>query len=475
VAEGVRLNEPTGRWVLVATVLGSGIAMLDGTVVNLALPAISDDLGADVAGLQWVLNGYLLTLASLILLGGSLGDRFGRRRVFLIGVVWFAAASALCGLAPNTEVLVAARLLQGVGGALLTPGSLAIIQASFVPDDRGRAIGSWSALGGVATAVGPFVGGWLIDVASWRWVFLLNLPVALVTVAITLRHVPESSDPQASRSIDGAGAVLGALALAAVTYGIIERDWWVGVVGALAALAFVVAERRQREPMLPLEIFANRQFTAANLATLLVYAALGGGMFLLAVELQTVVGWSPLAAGAALFPITVIMLVLSPRAGALASRIGPRLPMSLGPVVAGTGLALMARIDARATYVADVMPAVVVFGLGLALTVAPLTTTVLAAAEDRHAGIASGVNNAVARVGSLLAVAALPVLVGIREPADFAGGFRAGILVAAGLAVAGGVVAYLTIRNPVVPTAVPTETHCSVEGPPLRLSPRAEV
>ena len=443
----VRYDEPAGRWVLLATVLGSGVAMLDGTVVNLALPAIEEELAAGVTGQQWVLNGYLLTLASLILLGGSLGDRFGRRRIFLLGVVWFTAASMLCGLAPNIGVLVVARLLQGIGGALLTPGSLAIIQSSFVHEDRAKAIGAWSALGGVATAVGPFVGGWLVDFASWRWVFLLNVPLTAVVVAVTVRHVPESADPEASHSIDGPGAVLGAAALAALTYGIVERQWWVAAAGVLVAVAFVVAERQGRHPMLPIDIFANPQFTAANLVTFAVYAALGGGFFLLAVQLQTVVGWSPLAAGAALFPVTVLMLALSPRAGALATRIGPRLPMSLGPIMAGAGLALMARIDENATFLVDVFPAVVVFGLGLSLTVAPLTATVLAAAEDRHAGIASGVNNAVARVAALLAVAALPVVAGIRDADDFADGFATGILVAAALAAAGGGLALLTIRD----------------------------
>jgi EmrB/QacA subfamily drug resistance transporter len=327
------MDDAAGRWVLAAAVLGSGLAFLDATVVNLALPAISEDLGADVAGLQWVLNGYLLTLASLILLGGSLGDRFGRRRVFVVGTAWFAVASLLCGLAPSVEVLVAARLLQGVGGALLTPGSLAIIQASFVPDDRGRAIGAWSALGGVATAIGPFVGGWLIEAASWRWVFLPNLPLALVAIAITVRHVPESSDPDASRPIDVPGAVLGTVSLAALTYGLVERTWAAGLAGVALAAAFVQVERRRPDPMLPPDIFADRQFTGANLATFAVYAALSGAMFLLGVQLQTTVGWSPLEAGAALFPVTALMLVLSPRAGALSTRIGPRLPMTLGPVV----------------------------------------------------------------------------------------------------------------------------------------------
>lgn len=474
----MRLGEPAGRWVLAATVLGSGMAFLDSTVVNLAAPAISEDLETGIAGIQWVLNGYLLALASLILLGGSLGDRFGRRRVFVVGVVWFAVASLLCGLAPNVGFLIVARILQGIGGALLTPGSLALIQASFVPEHRGRAIGAWSALSGVATAIGPFIGGTVIDAVSWRLIFLINLPIAVAVVAISVRHVPESADPQAARSTDVPGAVLAALGLAGVTYALIERRPIVAVAGVAALVAFVAVERRRRDPMLPVDIFANRQFTGANIVTFAVYAALGGGLFFLSVHLQTVVGWSPVIAGLAEIPITLLMLFLSPRAGELASRIGPRRPMTFGPIVAGIGLALMARIDADASYVADVLPAVVVFGLGLSLTVAPLTTTVLAAAEDRHAGIASGVNNAVARVAGLLAVATLPLLAGlsgddINDPVAFADGFRTGILAAAVLAAVGGVLAWFLIRDPLAVPAEPPgeakETYCAVESPPLRL------
>ena len=473
----VRLGTPQGRWVVFATVVGSGIAALDATVVNVALPALGEDLDAGVAGLQWVLNGYLLTLASLILLGGSLGDRFGRKRVFLVGVVWFAAASLLCGLAPNLGVLVAARALQGIGGALLTPGSLAIIQASFAPGDRGRAIGAWSALGGIATAIGPFAGGWMIEAVSWRLIFLLNLPLTLVVVLVAARHVPETSDPMAPDRLDVAGAVLGMAGLAGVTYALIEREPTAAVLGLAGLVGFVLVERRGRHPMLPLDVFASRQFTSANLVTFLVYAALGGGFFLLAVQLQQVLGYSALEAGAAIVPITILMLVLSPRAGALATRIGPRLPMSLGPLVAAAGLAALAAVGAGDRYVSAVLPAVVVHGLGLSLTVAPLTTTVLAAAEDRHAGVASGVNNAVARVAGLLAVASLPVLAGISgddylDPAAFSDGFRTAVLVAAALAAAGGVLAAFTISNAGLAPAPPVhqDAHCSLDAPPLRLS-----
>ena len=490
-AAAVRFEGAKGRWILLATVLGSGVAMLDATVVNLALPRMGEDLDAGVAGLQWILNGYLLALASLILLGGSLGDRYGRRRVFLVGVVWFAAASLLCGIAPSTELLVAARVLQGVGGALLTPGSLAIIQASFVPADRGRAIGAWSALGGIATAVGPFLGGYLVDAASWRWIFLLNLPVAAVVVLVTLAHVPETSDPSMAEGLDVTGAVLGAAGLAGVTYALVEgpEAGWTSVtilgaaaVGILGLVTFVLNEQRSSHPMLPLDMFASVQFTSANAVTFAVYGALGGALFLLGLQLQQVVGYTPLAAGAAFFPVTIIMLALSQRAGALATRIGPRLPMTVGPIVAGLGLALMTRIDEGGTYLGDVLPAVGVFGLGLALTVAPLTTAVLAAADDRHAGIASGVNNAVARVAGLLAISVLPVAAGItgadyRDADAFARGFDRGVTMAAVLSVLGGLLAWATIRGGGLAGGTDAspqahDAHCGIGAPPLQETAR---
>ncbi|HEX3946588.1 MAG TPA: DHA2 family efflux MFS transporter permease subunit [Acidimicrobiales bacterium] len=450
-----------GRWILLATVLGSGMAMLDGTVVNVALPAIGKDLGAEVAGLQWVLTAYLVTLSALILIGGSLGDRFGRRRVFLVGVVWFTVASLGCAAAPDLPVLIAARALQGVGGALLVPGSLAIIESGFAEGDRGRAIGAWSALGGVATAIGPLAGGWLVTAVSWRLIFVLNLPLAGL-VFVAARHVPESRDPDAVLRIDVRGAVLVVVGLAALTYGLIEGpspgadlavSLAVGAVGAGALVAFVFAERRSPGPMLPLSIFSSRQFTAANLTTFAVYAALVGVLFLLAVDLQQVLGYSALAAGASMLPITIIMLLLSSRAGSLAQRIGPRLPMTLGPLIIAGGLLMMRQIGVGSHYATEVLPAVVVFGLGLALTVAPLTTTVLGAVDARHAGLASGVNNAVARVAGLLAVALLPPLAGLtgaayREPLRFSGGFHTAVLIGAGLSVAGGLCAAVGITNP---------------------------
>jgi EmrB/QacA subfamily drug resistance transporter len=473
------MRSATGRWVLLAAVLGSGIAGIDATVVYVALPAIGRDLGGGVATLQWTVTAYTLTLASLILLGGSLGDRYGRRRIFIVGVVWFAAASLLCGVATSPALLVTARALQGVGGALLTPGSLAMIQASFAPADRARAIGAWSGLGGVATAVGPFLGGWLVDAVSWRWVFFINAPVAAVVVYVARRHVPETADPTATGRADLVGAVLGVLCLAGVTYALIEAPGrgagspavvGAAVIGVVSGLAFVLAERRQRNPMLPPGMFRSAQFSAGNAVTFAVYAALGGVFFLLSVALQTVVGFSPVAAGAALLPITGLMLVLSVRAGALAQRIGPRLPMSLGPLVCAGGLLLLLGVDRHSGYMADVLPGVVVFGLGLSLLVAPLTATVLAAVNAQHAGVASGVNNAVARAAALIAVAVLPAAAGLSgddytNPVALTRGLHLALLICAVLLVLGGLMAAVGIRNEVL--EVPPRRFCAVDGTPL--------
>jgi len=486
----VRMSEPAGRWVLLATVLGSSLAMLDATVVNVALRKIGTDLNSDLAGLQWTLNGYTLTLASFILLGGSLGDRLGRRRIFVIGTVWFALASALCGLAPNIEFLVVGRALQGVGGALLTPGSLAIISASFVPADRSRAIGAWSGLGGIAGAIGPFVGGWLIAVGSWRLVFLVNLPLAALVVVVALRHVPESYDPTATHRLDLSGAALAALGLAGLTYasiaagehGASAATLLTGALGLLALAAFVVVERRSTHPLIPPGLFAARQFTAANVVTFAVYAALGAVFFLLVLDLQVVGGFSPIVAGSSLLPVTAIMLLLSARSGALAQRIGPRLQMTVGPLVAAAGLLLALRVGPGASYLTDVVPAVLLFGLGLAILVAPLTAAVLAAAPAEHAGVASGVNNAVARAGSLLAVALLPPLAGLsgadyESATAFASGYHTATLIAAGLLVAGGLISAVTISNdqrvpgePERAAKQPEMEHCfscPVDGPRL--------
>ena len=478
---------------IAATVLGSGIAFLDSTVVNVALPHIGEDLDTSVAGLQWVLNGYLVTLSALILLGGSLGDLFGRKRVFQTGVVLFAVASAACALAPNDTALVLGRVAQGIGGALLTPASLAILEASFRPEDRPRAIGAWSGLSGVAAAVGPFVGGWLVDAASWRWIFLINLPLAVVVLAISARHVPESFDPRADRRIDVAGAALVALSLGALSWGLIaagDRGWGAPsvvltlAVGVLAMVAFVVAESRSSHPMLPLDIFRSAQFRAANFVTAAVYAALGGVFFLLTIQLQQVLGYSALEAGAATLPITLLMLTLSARSGALAARIGPRLQMTVGPLLVAFGMLLMTGIKAGVSYWTQVLPAVIVVGLGLATTVAPLTSTALGAVDDRHAGVASGVNTTVSRAAQLAAVAVLPVAVGLTgddflRPETFSDGFRTAMLITAVLAAVGGLIAWATVRNPErVPApeavAVPAPVYfCGAEGTPMDTCPRS--
>jgi EmrB/QacA subfamily drug resistance transporter len=502
----IRYGTPQARWVLAATALGSGMAFLDGTVVNVALPVIGDDLDAEVSGLQWIINGYMLMLASLILLSGSLGDRLGRRRMFVIGVSWFAVASALCTIAPNLEVLIAGRVLQGIGGALLTPGSLAILQTSFRPEDRGRVVGAWSGLTSVAAAVGPFVGGWIIGAASWRYIFLINVPIAIVTVAIALRHVPETRDETASGRLDVNGAVLATVGLGGLTYGLIEAGTYgFGSARVLVALAiglaglvgFVLVEHRSSHPMLPPDIFANVRFTGANLVTVVVYGALGTATFLLVLYLQEVLGYSPLESGAALLPMTVLMLGLSSRAGQLADRIGARTPMTVGPLLMAAGFLLMLRISPETSYVGTVLPAVIVLGLGLVATVAPLTATVLSSVDDHHAGVASGVNNAVARSAQLMAVAGIPLAAGItgdayRDAAAFSDGFTTAMWISAALAALGGIIAAVTLRTRApaevrapaepgaavkpVPPARPRpvsagNTYCALEAPPLSNCP----
>ncbi len=485
--DGVAFASGPGRWVLLVAVLGSGIAFLDGTVVNVALPEIGRDLDASTSSLQWMLNGYMLTLASLILLGGSLGDRLGRRRIFVVGVAWFTAASALCAAAPSDEALVLARLLQGVGGALLTPGSLAMIEASFRKEDRARAIGAWSGLTGVAVAIGPLLGGWLVEAVSWRAIFLINLPLGLFVALAATRKVPETRDPDADGPLDGLGALLAALGLGGTTYALIEAPngasaavLVAAVGGVLALVAFIAVERRAPNPMLPLTMFASRQFSAANLVTFVVYAALGGVFFLLVAFLQISLGYSPIAAGAASLPVTALLLLFSARSGALAQRIGARIPLTLGPLGIAAGMLLMTRIDPGDSYVGSVLPAVLVFGTGLVLVVAPVTATVLAAADERHAGVASGINNAISRVGGLLAVAILPLIGGLTgdafyDPAAMTDGFHMAMVASAALSALGGPIAWFTIDprvlepvpdSPVARLAIDHE--CAISGTPLR-------
>jgi EmrB/QacA subfamily drug resistance transporter len=484
---GVALASARGRWVLLATVLGSAIASIDATVVGIALPAIGRDFGAGLAALQWVVTAYTLTLAGLLLIAGALGDKYGRKRIFLTGVIWFAVASLLSGVAPTADALIAARALQGVGAALLTPGSLAILQATFRADDRGKAIGAWAGFSGVGTAIGPFIGGWLIAVVSWRLIFAINLPIAAIVVAVTWRHVPESRDPDATAPVDAVGGVLATSGLVGLAYGLIQgpADGWASIpvaaalgCGVILLAAFAVWERHAAAPMLPLSLFSSTQFTATNIVTFIVYGAIGGTLFLLPIDLQEVSGYTALQAGISLLPVTVITLALSRRSGALSARIGPRLQMSAGPVLIGAGLGLFALTGPSGDYLTGVLPGVAVFGLGLAVTVAPLTSTALAAVPASRADTASAVNNDVARAAALIAVALLPAAGGItgnayRHAVLLSAGFHRASLISAAACVAAGALAAVTIRNPArtepAETAAPScLVHCAVDAPPVR-------
>jgi EmrB/QacA subfamily drug resistance transporter len=459
---------------LVATILGSTVVFLDSTVVNVALPAISEGLDAGLSGQQWVVEAYMLTLVSLLLVGGSLGDQFGRRRIFVIGLVGFGVTSALCAVAPTVELLVAARALQGITGALLVPGSLAIVAATFEGAARGKAVGTWTAWTGIATVIGPAGGGALIGLTSWRAIFWVNLPLIAATVALTLHSVEESRDPDAFRGIDWGGIALSAIGLGGPVFALIEQPkygWgdplvWVPLVAGIASFAlFVLHEARARHPMMDLGLFRIRNFAIANLTTLSAYAGLIGGLFFVGLFLQQVAGYSPLEAGLATTPISVILFALSPRWGKLASGTGPRLPMTLGPIVGGLGLLLMLRVGSGADYVTDVLPAILVFGLGLSATVAPLTATVLDSVEERHVGIASGINNGVSRVAGLLAIAILGAIISARfaavagagssggpltaaAPAASTSAFHLGVVIAGLLMIAGGIASGLGIENP---------------------------
>jgi len=472
-------GSPRGRRVLAATVLGSGLAQLDGTVVNVALPRIGEDLGGGLTSLQWTLNAYTLTLSGLLLLGGSLGDRMGRRRIFVLGVLWFTLASVGCSLAPGTGLLIAMRALQGAGAALLTPGSLAILQASFRRQDRAAAVGAWSGLGGVATAIGPVLGGLLVGVAPWGWrlIFLINVPIAAVVILLSRKYIPESRDQEATGRLDVSGAILASLGLAALVYGLTEgpAKGWSAInvlitgAGVVLLAVFVVLEGRKNDPLLPLGLFRVRQFSASNLVTFAVYAALAGGLFLLPVQLQLVAGFTPVAAGTATLPITVVMLLLSARMGRLSTRIGPRIPMTVGPIVAGAAMVWLSGIGAGSTYLGDVLAPMTLFGLGLSFTVAPLTSTVLASAPDHQVGIASAVNNDVARIAGLLAVAVLPALAGITpaayaDPALLSAGFQRAVVIAGILCAAGGVLAFATVRSP--SQAPPGQSQSRPQVPP---------
>ena len=485
-SEQLELDSTRGRTVIAAVVLGSAVASLTATVVNVALPTLARDLDASSSAQTWVVNGYTLTLASLILIGGSLGDRYGRVRLYRIGVVWFAAASLLCATSWNVESLIGFRLLQGVGGALLTPGSLAIIESSFRKEDRGRGVGAWSGIGGIASAIGPLLGGLLVAI-DWRWVFIVNVPVAVGALVLS-RWIPETNDPDAlDAPLDTIGAALTVLVLGGASYALIQGpgggfspvETAIAVAAAAAAAALFWWERGRANAMLPIDLFADRTFAVANFITFAIYGGMSVLFFLLSVQLQVTAGWSPLESGAALLPVTVIMLFLSSRMGDLAQRIGPRLPLTVGPFVAALGMVLLTRIGPDASFVADVLPAVIVFGLGLSGIVAPVTSAALGSVPERRAGAASGANNAVARTGGLLAVAAIPGLVGLTgdalsDPEQLGPGFDRAMWVAAAFVAIGGAIAFALLpTDDVVDTPepeAPTEDSahhrhsCPVDG-----------
>lgn len=408
------------RLTIIATILGSTIVFLDATVVNVALPAISDDLDTGLADQQWVVEAYLLALVALMLVGGSLADQFGRRRMFVLGLFGFAVTSAMCAIAPNPEVLIAARAAQGLAGALLVPGSLAILAATFEGAARGKAVGTWTAWTGIATVIGPAGGGALIEALSWRAIFWVNLPLIVVTVLLALHSVEESSDPDADRAIDWAGIVLSAAGLGGPVFALIQQPthgWGDPLVympliaGVLLFTAFLVWEARSRHPMLDLSLFRVRNFAVTNLVTLIVYAGLIGAFFFVTIFLQQTLGYTPLEAGLATTPISILLFVLSPWFGRFASGTGPRLPMAIGPIVGGVGLLLLTQVDAGSDYLTVVLPGIIVFGLGLSATVAPLTATALDSVEEHHVGVASGINNGVSRVAGLLAIAILGAVI----------------------------------------------------------------
>jgi EmrB/QacA subfamily drug resistance transporter len=479
---GLALGTSRGRIALTATVAASGMASLDATVVNVALPQIASEFDASLSALQWVLTGYLLALASLILLGGALGDRFGRRRVFVIGTIWFAVASLLCGAAPNVDVLVIARVLQGVGAALFTPGSLAILQASFRATDRARAVGAWSGFGGVFGAIGPFVGGLLVDGPGWRWAFLINVPVAVLVVFCTRGAVPETRDPHIHH-LDVFGAGIAVVTLGSATWALTEagpRGWSDpavlvgGVIAVLAGAMFVYRMLHTHDPLVRPTLFRSREFTVTNLMTVLLYAAIGVTFFLVAYELQVAAGWSALKAGAALLPATVLMLLFSAKSGELGQRIGPRLQLTVGPILVAAGLLLLSRIGPDASWLPDVLPGAIVFGLGLVTFVAPLTATVMGSVDPDEVSIGSGVNNAIARTASLAALSVIPVVSGLSTAtgaADVTDAFRVALMIAAVIAAAAAPLSFFGLGAHPRARQSARRAICPVDGPPLQPDP----
>lgn len=448
----VAIDSPLGRLVIATTVLGSAVAMLTATVVNVALPTLARDLDASSSSQQWVINAYLLTISALILIGGTLGDRYGRLKVYRLGVVWFAVASLACAIAPNVETLIVARLLQGVGGALLTPGSLAIIEATLRKADRGRGVGRWSGLIGIAGAIGPLVGGVLVD-WSWRWVFLLNLPIAAAVLLMSVR-LPESADPEARETpLDIVGSALTVAMLGGASYALIEGPnrglgptvGGAAILSACALVALIIVEPRRPGAVVPIDLFANRTFAGANLITFLVYGGMGVVFFLIPIQLQVTAGFSPLRAGAAFLPSTALMMLLSSKAGDIAQRIGPRLPLTVGPILIALSMLLFRRIGPAADYFTDVLPAVLTLGFGLAISVAPVTSAALGSVPEHRSGAASGANNALSRTGQLLAIAAVPPIVGLTgdalsDPARLNTGFDRAMVFGAALVAIGAAV-----------------------------------
>lgn len=433
--------------VLLATIIGSGIVILDGSVVNLALPSISQHLHANFADLQWIIDGYLLSLSSLILLGGSLGDIFGRKRMYLTGLVGFGLASLACGIAPNITALILARIAQGLCGALLVPGALAIINTNFPRADRGQAIGQWAAWSGIASALGPLLGGYLIDAASWRWIFIINVPLVVLCGFFAHFGIRETKDAM-PRQVDGLGAALGVIALAGITLGLIEgpaTGWKLYAIAALllggiAAVLFIVAEKRERDPMVHLQLFTSRNFSGANLATFALYGAFSGFFFTLNIYMQNSLHYSSLSAGMSLLPITILLFLLSGRMGKLAGKIGPRLPMTIGPLLSAAGIFWLVHLRVGMHYLPQIFPGVALFGLGLATTVAPLTTAVMSSVEQEDSGIASGINNAVSRAAGLIVIAALG-LFGSHVT------YHMSTLFCGGLVLTSGIISFMSIRN----------------------------
>jgi len=456
----VTLDSRKGRLILVAAILGSAMPFVDGTAVNVALPAMASDLGATFAGFQWILNAYLITLSALVLPGGSLADRLGCRRTFIWGAALFAATSVLCGLAPDQATLIMARALQGVAAALLIPASLALIQTNFRPDQRGQALGLWSGFSGLSTVVGPLIGGWMVDALTWRWVFWLNVPVGAAAIFMVIRALDASQPPAKRGSLDKQGALLAAVALGCIVFALTQGPEWgwthpgvmtAGILGLLTLVGFIDTERNHPDPMLPLGFFRRRAFVGANLVTTGIYFAISGNFFLLTIQMQRVLGYSALGTGVALLPITFLLFFVSPLAGRWAGRYGSRGLLVVGPAIAAAGALLLGRIGVEADYLSVILPGVIVFGLGLSLTVAPLTTAALAAVDDRYSGVAAGVNNAIARAAQLLAVPLLPIMAGLAGietvgGAEFSSGFQASARVNAVVLLASAALAFAILR-----------------------------